>query len=556
MTNKANVKDTLSRMKNLMAYGLQTESKEAPYSSIEYHKRGADGMEYAIIRENKNFFIKVAPNKPNLVKEDFNYIGGFRNRSDYQYDSFAKAQKDFDLKMMSLKEAANDKNYNVESWDFDKKENVVVEATEKMRNEIRRERQIMANAMRINEAKDCTNDPFCHNVDKEFADQGKANIKGEEHKTGDASASGQSEKVNLKKTDIKEEEVLAWHDSNGNPKDDHYLDKTHGTEIGDSAPFDAAQGKQIDGSGDSNPSTGDEKNGVVAEGESMHDQDNQNTPSVGVGEGPSDEHNKPFDGEEGKQIDEAVDDIEVDDTADGEDVDVDVDDTADGEDFEVDADDTFDADDDTFDADDEDGEEIDDAEGDEVLDRLDYLEDMIAKIADALEIDEPTLDDEDYDGDDDLFDDSTDDEDGYELEYDDDDVNDDDYADDDDYDEMPMESRKRRGTRIVETANYKRAMRRMMNEEGMKPFSDAGRVPANNMNRLNDFGKHPAYQKKVMNLPPKDFQEFDGYYDMNDESVHNDSPYGERIGDGAPFEINPDTIANAIAESLIRLKKK
>jgi hypothetical protein len=99
------------------------------------------------------------------------------------------------------------------------------------------------------------------------------------------------------------------------------------------------------------------------------------------------------------------------------------------------------------------------------------------------------------------------------------------------------------------------ARRRRINEDGMTPFKDAGRVPSGNMNKLDVFGKHPAYQKKVMELPPKDLQEFPGYYDMNDDSVRNDNPYGEKIGDGAPFEIDPQSIDNAIAEAFNRLKK-
>ena len=43
---------------------------------------------------------------------------------------------------------------------------------------------------------------------------------------------------------------------------------------------------------------------------------------------------------------------------------------------------------------------------------------------------------------------------------------------------------------------------------------------------------------------------------MNDDSVMNDDPYGEKIGDGAPFEITPEKIQNAISEAISRLKKK
>ena len=63
------------------------------------------------------------------MKEDFQYIGGFRNRNENRFDSFANAQKQFDLKMMSLKEAANKTDFNISSWDLDKKENTTLEIT-------------------------------------------------------------------------------------------------------------------------------------------------------------------------------------------------------------------------------------------------------------------------------------------------------------------------------------------------------------------------------------------------------------------------------------------
>ena len=80
--------------------------------------------------------------------------------------------------------------------------------------------------------------------------------------------------------------------------------------------------------------------------------------------------------------------------------------------------------------------------------------------------------------------------------------------------------------------------------------------PYRSTDKLDDFGKHPAYQKKVMTLPNSNMQEFPGYYDMNDDSVRNENPYGEKIGDSAPFEIAPETIDNAISEAFDRLKKK
>lgn len=556
MNNKQNTNETLSRMKALMGYGLQTESKKTPYSSVENQKLGADGNVYGIVREGTHYYIKVASNKANLVKEDFNYIGGFRNRKDYQYDSFANAQKQFDLKMMSLKEAANNKDYNISSWDLDKKENVVIEATDKMKNELSRSRQIMENAMRIAEGKKKCPNGIC---DADIKKSQKDNISSSVEECGDAASanagytnaeipSNMTEDKTCPKCGknpcqcetVNEEEVLGWNRGN-----DDYMDKSHGTEIGDSAPFDDAEARNIDDGDKKVSQTGEMKNGTVEEGASMHDSDNQNTPTPGTGEIGDDQ---PFDGEKGRQIDEALDDFG------GEDVDgapapeegegdpIGDDLGAEGE-GDVLGDDLGAEDGEEFGGEEDlasDGEEEDVYE-DDVESRLDAMEEILSQIADKLGIGAPSVDAEAY-GDDDIFGD----EDGDEEEPIDDD--------------MPMENRRRGGVQIYETKSFRNAMRRQrMNEDGMKPFKDAGRVPSGNMNKLDDFGKHPAYQKKVMELPPKDMKEFPGYYDMNDDSVRNDTPYGEKIGDGAPFDIDPQAIDNAIAESfnrLLRNKKK
>ena len=536
MNNKMNTNEQLSRMKSLMNYGLKTESKQT-YSSVEYQKVGADGNVYGIVREGTKYYIKSAPNKQNLIKEDFSYIGGFRNRKDNEYNSFANAQKQFDLKMMSLKEANNKADFNISSWNLDKKENVVVEASEKMQKEILRERQIMKNAMAINEKKAvCCDAPGCP----------KDNIgKGEKPQTGNAENAVDHEKAELPKEmtegktcpkcgknpcqceSVNEEEVLGWNRGN-----DDYMDKSHGTEIGDSAPFDGPEARNIDNGDKKVTNTGEMKNGVVENhGTSMHDTDDQNKPTVGVGEGPSDDNNKPFDDEKGKQIDEAIDDF----GAEGDDLGGD----PVGDEFGDEGDEFGDEGDEFGDEGDEFGDESsDEIYEDDLESRVAAMEDLLTQIAAKLGVEEGPVDGEAYE-DEDIF--------GDEGEND--------FGGEDD--ELPMESRRRRGgVQIYETRAYKKAMRKQrVNEEGMTPFKDAGRVPQGNMNKLDDFGKHPAYQKKVMELPPKDLKEFPGYYDMNDDSVKNDNPYGEKIGDGAPFEIDPQTIDNAIAEAFNRLKK-
>jgi hypothetical protein len=561
MTNKMNTSEQLNRMKSLMNYGLQTEGKQAQYSSVEYKKLGADGKVYGIVREGSKYYIKEAPNTKNLVKESFDYIGGFRNRKNNEYSNFALAQKQFDLKMMSLKEANNKSDFNIDSWNLDKKENVVIEASDKMKGEILRERQIMKNATMISES--CKGG-VCK-IEKEFTDTQKSNIKGERHQTGDAKKAVKNLKAASLPSEMTESaEVLAWHDSHGNPKGDDYMDKSRGTQIGDSAPFNKGKGRDITDKNYHAPSTGDMSNGVVEEGESMHDTDNQNSPEPGTNKiGDS----QPFNKKKGKDINEALDDMDADGDVESDDA-VDVDDasaddfgTEDGNDYATD-------DTEEYDDDDLDDENVEVAD---LQDRMDSMEDLLGQIANALGVDEPTVDDEAYDDDDDLWGDDADSDTDYELEYDDDSDDDDteyelESGDDDDMEgnieddvdmDMPMESRRRNGVQIFETRNFKRAMRNhSINEDGMKPFTDNGRVPSGNMNKLNDFSKHPSWGKSPMTLPKTAMQEYPGYYDMNDDSVYNEKMYGERIGNGAPFEIHPETVDNAIAEAFKRLKKK
>ena len=571
--NKVNTNDEISRVKALMNYGLHTESKNTPYASIEFQKVGADGKVYGIIREGSKYYIKSAPKKKNLVREDFEYIGGFRNRKDNEYSSFANAEKQFDLKMMSLKESyANGKNIVVESWNPDKKENLSVEATDKMKKEILRERQIMHNAAMISEKKE---------ISADIANTQKNNIKNLKH----PAATGPKDSVftekatvcpecgnspctcgkkGKKKKKVRQEcgvresaEPLAWHKEGGDARQnmaDTYMDTSKGTEVGSSAPFDAAKGRNID---DDNKAedTGEATNGVV-EGRSMHYHysNNQNMPKPGTGEGPSDEHNKPFNEDPNSGLDEAItglgDDVEEGIDAEagaGADAGAPVQEGDDAEDDgeegfgpdvdgEEDYDDGSDEDEDELDDFDDDEEDEDDtlddieSDDDELESRVSNIEDLLGKIADKLGVSE-------FD-DDSLYDDDDDDEESDDL-YDDDDYDEGDGVDsDEDYDdgdELP-ESYTRNGYQIFES----RAFRRAVKED-----------------RLNDFGKHPAYQKRVMNLPPNNMQEFPGYYDMNDDSVDNDSPYGEKIGDGAPFSVDPDELEDAIVESIQRnLKKK
>ena len=567
MNKKVNVNDQLSRMKGLMNYGLKTESKNSTYSSVEYQKLGADGNVYGIIREGAKYYIEKAANKKNLVKEDFNYIGGFKNRKDYEYSSFASAQKNFDLKMMSLREAyANGKNIVIESWNPDKKESLTVEATDKMRNEILRERQIMNNAARINESKpqvmfteDDKTCGVCGSKECKCEDPAKsADIEGYEN-LKDANpkksfrqskhSTGKAKEANDYKPVKESAEVLGWHqtgqDAKGNMADT-YMDKTHGTEVGDSAPFDEEP---------------------VEEGTSMHSEgENQNNPAVGsnkIGDG------APFD-KSGKVNEDVDDDISNEDETDfepKEDLDEPVDDDTeldkpeegledlpedDGdneEEFGSDLDDDSD-DDDEFEEDEDLDDDEDEFDEDDLESRVENIEDTLEQIANKLGIDTNDIDTDEFEDDDDLYsDDDSDDDDEFEEDED---------LDDED-DKLATESRRNRGYKIYESRAFRKA-KRAMNEDGMKPFSNKNRVPQDNLNALDEFGKHPAYRKQPMTVPTHNHQEFDGYYDMSDESARNNTPFGTNIGNGAPFELDTEKVNKSIAESIRRnlrmLKKK
>ena len=581
------VQNQLSRMKAMMTYGLTTENKNCQFSNVEFDKVAADGKHYAIIREGSKYYIKVS-DKKDALREDYNYIGGFCNRSQNEYQSYANALKQFELKMMSIQENyAKNKGIVIESWNPYKKEELTIEATEKMRKEIARQKEIINNATKIFEGKNVSTtiaEDCC--IDKECAASQKNNIKktsdGKGEPTGNGgdpfTKSSSAETSKTQKTNVKkefkpvmnEEETLAWNDN----KD--YLDTTHGTEVGDDAPFTKAKGN-----------TEDLDNGVVEECGAMHACDNQNCPSVGGGEigddAPFEEkaknelqeggffHNDSVSDDE--QLGELPDEIQLEDE---ELDDVEMDDV---EDFDSEVeDDTDSLEDDDLDLDVDYNAEIeeDPIEEDSVETRLAAIEDAIAKISEKLGVD-------DFE-DDNLYDDKSeediesDDEMEFEIEPEDEEMGEDDidfdgaeetfeegkkwdkvkefgkktwdkakkrmkdeeekvmsaknplYLGDDDDDELDE-------CRIIETPSY----RRMMNEEGT---------------RLDMFGKHPAYQKQVMSLPSNKHQEMNGYYDMNDDSVESEAPFGQHIGDGAPFEQDIQSIENAIAEAVKRVLGK
>lgn len=500
-----NLDQEIQKMKDLINYGVNESVNNVSegQSSVEYHQLGADGKTYGIIRECNKFYIKVAPKKNTAVlTEDYDYIGGFGAKKENEFDSYTQAYKHFEMRMRDLNEACNrkvyDKGVQPSEWQINE--------TKEMRTEIERLNQITRNVNGIlaegqkftqehtlPEAPATAPDPV--KVSSPYTDTAVA--KGDkEMKNGTTNyekaggpfsvggtvtnADMQSDKKPTGKTvdtynqkpefgpkfdkdtvadkkpsggkvtradesvgrtiKLTEEQVLAWNRAN-----DDYMDKSHGTEIGDSAPFD----DEVE-----NPMN-------EAEGTVVHTTDDQDRPNPGVGEiGDS----APYD-DKVNESEEPLIEIELDDYN------------------------KHDAYGNRLDRADEEGFEVD------PLMRHNMSDDERAYSNASKDpiLNDPTFGSLDLGDDDD------------EMFFD--------------------ESRNRNGRR--------------MNEE---------------TTILDDFGKHPAYRKEVMTLPPN--KEIDRFgRDWNDKSAKGSEPFGQKIGKSDPYTDVVEMLTDAVMSQLTNKKK-
>lgn len=536
--------DQLSRMKSLYTYGTVSENNDRQSNhTIEYHATAADGKSYGIIKECSHYYIKYTTPEKETLAESYQYIGGFNNKKKYEFEGYQPALKYFGEMLGSINEA-HDGHVNTESLDPFKKNIVLQENTDKFASELARQRQIMYNAsMLMNESNvigaDRKNDTVMYDKENPEAETGK---KGDEGMT---------------KTSAKPEYAGS---------------KTKGVNT-KAAPFNkTATVKESC------------ENGVCNEDEDWASKGLPSTP--GTGEADTDHNNDPFNktvNEEDEDLDDV--DVEDDDDMDDADLDSDVEDAADDVDVDVDSDDMEDEDfsEDDFDADDDseytdddadtdvegdDDFDVEDGEEDETLedesdDDLESLsrEELIAKIKelqgnssdveDEVDADaetdeepiedepmgepsvdnpfEPSLDDENPDVDSAEDMDADTDDMGSEDEFSEDDFE----ADDDDEtgetDECGMlESKRNFMNQIVESV-----VRSIIKED-----------------TLHDFGNHPGYRKKPMQLPPTGEDKNEHGEDINDESVHSEEPFGKQIGKGIPFEKAVDAITKDVIAQL------
>lgn len=508
--------DQLARMQGLMNYGIVSESEDKKSSDIEYQAMGADGKSYAIIKENAQYVIKSADADKAQIVESYNYIDGWNHQDKHSYDSYAEASKQFDMKMSSLRDAHKGEIMKDELNSF-VNESCMEGATESMINEIARQRQIMHNAAVImNEASEIgannTGDPERENgksgdKDEPFTEKAEASLDKDPKE-----ASGKPEDKGVPFGDKK---------SAGKCTD------AKGPEgcVADKKP---AGGKAVKMNEEAVPESGITDEGLPTD--------------AGVG--------APEETKEHIMEDDDIEVVEDDDTLD-DDSDVDSDEMPeDGIDAEEGDDDDIDLGDDEEELDDapeelEGEEESDDDEMDDILNDADKLKELIDKLnmrVDELEgesvedVEEP---EEDEDSMEELPDEVEDEPEGEPEE---------DAEAEDDFDEDEfMESVVKSASKHIVEENDKK---KYMNQIVESVVSD---ILSEEKTELHAFGKHPGYRKKPMELPETGSDEFQGNKDINDDSVHNEEPFGQGKGDSKPYDILVDSITNSVME---QLKKK
>ena len=531
--NPTTQESEIERMKQLMGYGLnESKSNDSGNSNVAYHQVGPDGNTYGIIKECNKFYIKVAPKKDTeILAEDYDYIGGYMNKKQYEYPTYTIASKQFGLKMKSLNEAYATK---------EKKNKVVldkpiepaewqVNETKEMRQEINRFNQLMNNVdyilsegkeldgkalqlgnkdvdeeggnayqeapvseKEVNNMKE--NAPAPKDSDETYNEKpmstdqvNKMKENSKDPKKADDTYSKSAAKT-LKLTNEQAEKVLAW------SQDKNYMDTTHGTEVGDSAPYDETA------------KIGNQTNEAVYNSEDM----NQHT-------GDAEEHMEPFD-------DKVNEEVEIDSetglpTEDGAGQML-VDDTVD--DFEPIQGKIAD----------EAGEEIlpDQVIDYETRDDLDYVLEKVVNKAVKNILKE-----------------------GWDRETD---------AELEDFaykncGNMPYNAfwKKAHEMGVTDEHTINTIWR---NAVAQKRAQDKNRIPSTypinkvNEERLDVFGKHPAYQKQPMTTPPNTEPSKFGR-EWDDDSVKNDKPYGSEILHGGdPYtERVIDMLTDSVVDKLI-----
>ena len=567
----SNFNDQLLRMKALMTYGsVNEDAKHISSYNIEYKAKAADGKYYGIIRENSKYFVKVATPGKEMIAEDYQYIGGVQNKKNYEYNSYANALKQFELKLGSINEAYDeDRKVNVEALDPYKKEDLVIEGTENMKNEIARQRQIMRNACVImNEATEIGSTPFKTQPEAEHDNSGDKDYPFTKEGKPEADRGA------IKFDGGDPEKHSATFGPDSNDVEDYDLDKGATPKVKDSVASENPSGGKVarvnesmeecGGScgmkecgsgmfaeeGDENLELGDETADVPVDTDEL---DSVAPEELGAEEGA-----------EGEEVPELGDEEEVGD----EEPEFGDEDEPGDDDEDLDLDDEEDLDDDEFDFEDEDDEFDDEDEpgdDDEDLDLGD--EEEFSEEGDEFEEEpeEGEFDDEEE---------FNDEEEDPEIELDEnvvkkfrklvrESINEMFGDEDEDEDELGDEEegfnpRKPFDGDDVDLADEYLRQNNLEEAKAAKLNSIVESVVNDILNEdeLHVFGDHPGYRKKPMTLPQTGSDRFQDNHDWNDDSVHSEEPFGQGKGDSTPFDQLVAQITDSVMKQVNEGKKK
>lgn len=534
----------LERIKSLMKYDMVNEEANRSNYTLVESKKAADGVTYGIIKENHKFYIKTAQSGKETIAEAYKYIGGWANHTDYQYSNLRSAEEALRGKISSINEAHSGE-FNYVSLEPYKKELVYEGCSEEFKNQLARYRQLFKNTAAI------MNESCEIGADNIGCGNNKPAMKNDQNCKGDEACKG-------KKGDECVCDKKAEEDKSGKktPKGTNGVDKKV-------APFDnepkvgknqikenalAGNDTDINGARDWNDVDGAEepKNvGWDIEGQQQVNEEedwaSKGLPGeAGIGEADTDHNNMPFDENVNEGCcAEGEDEIELggdDLTIDGESID-DIEGLEDEPEFEDEDEDEFSEDD--FDEEeepefDDEESELDDVEGDEEEPEFDDVEGEDEEAPELGGEDIPESDDVDesdadsvraeiarlqsvldgLEGDEDAEGEDFGGEDSGEV---DGEVEGEEFAGEEDecggMNPM-MEAKQRKMNSIVESV-----VKKILKED-----------------ELHDFGKHPGYRKKPMELPATGEDKNQWGEDWNDESVYSEEPFGQKIGSSFPFE--------------------
>lgn len=512
--------DQLKRMGFLMEYKTPSTNRFKT-SPVAYHTQGADGKVYGILREGTKYYIKTTTPGKEHIAESYDYIGGFNSRKENEYNSFDNATKHLEVKMINLNESYGI-HKDVSTVDFKRTEKSFAVLTEEARKELDRVNQIFENSTKIGmnntgnpeskgnaSAENTTknNEPFTEkataSLDKDLKENGT--VKGATENTDVKGVDADLQSDKMKKGGTSQNDYTDAHDD-------------------------------LDGEGvaDKKPSGGK----VTHVNESTDDYQNPNYFY----------ENDPNAFEE----DYVDDDDLIDDTDNLQDTSLE--DFQDDVPFEDDGNDIAGLDDtDNLSTDDL---STDDFQDDEDFDNmLQEMEDMIAGDDDTMKNykSKGTLPVQSWD----------------KVNENAEGVNDAAIQGD----EETMKNYKAKGTlpvqswdKLKETINnitrdvcnemLKKNKKRVVKESIEDKIA---RIVAEEVNRLNVWGKHPRYRQQPMTLPDNhEVAKGTADHDWNDDSVKGDTSYGKRIGSSAPFdqkvEMLTDSVLAALKESLQKKK--